>query len=600
VPEDTSAPQSAVRPDTAPPTTTMAFVWSYVRRYLLVHLGGMAAITVAALSIETTQTYVLGAMVNALSGHASDFFGTSIGPLTAFVLFCAAWLLANFFHYIYSPYSLRMQLLMRVRVQDDLFAYLLNHAPRYFLDQASGSLVTRIRQAAVSSGAIIEYLWGNLCRLGVMLSVTGYLIWKQVPDLVVPFGVFLVVVTTASWLMAQRMRAYSKTMAKASSELSARMVDAVSNWDIVRSFARAVYERLTFAPFSAAEYDAILKLRWVATGMRLVLHVVSFGFLGWFCWGAYETARAGEMTAGMFTMIVSFSVLVASYVRGLGDNLFAYFEHHGIVSEALSTLLTPHEIVDAPDARALHIAGGGIEVRDVSFAYHDGTPVFDRFTLTINPGERVGVVGASGAGKSTLIRLLRRQFPVSSGQILIDGQDIAHVAWDSLHEAIAEVPQSPGMFHRTVRDNVRYSRPEASDADVIAAAKLAHCHEFIAARPKGYDSVVGEKGMKLSGGERQRIAIARAFLKNAPILILDEATSSLDSEAEHLIQDGLLKLMEGRTVIAIAHRLSTIMHLDRIVVLDRGRIAEQGTHADLLTRGGIYARLWNRQAGGFL
>jgi ATP-binding cassette subfamily B protein len=578
----------------------MAFVWSYVRRYLLVHLGGMAAITVAALSIETTQTYVLGAMVNALSGHASDFFGTSIGPLTAFVLFCAAWLLANFFHYIYSPYSLRMQLLMRVRVQDDLFAYLLNHAPRYFLDQASGSLVTRIRQAAVSSGAIIEYLWGNLCRLGVMLSVTGYLIWKQVPDLVVPFGVFLVVVTTASWLMAQRMRAYSKTMAKASSELSARMVDAVSNWDIVRSFARAVYERLTFAPFSAAEYDAILKLRWVATGMRLVLHVVSFGFLGWFCWGAYETARAGEMTAGMFTMIVSFSVLVASYVRGLGDNLFAYFEHHGIVSEALSTLLTPHEIVDAPDAHALRIVGGGIDVRDVSFAYHDGTPVFDRFTLTINPGERVGVVGASGAGKSTLIRLLRRQFPVSSGQILIDGQDIAHVAWDSLHEAIAEVPQSPGMFHRTVRDNVRYSRPEASDADVIAAAKLAHCHEFIAARPKGYDSVVGEKGMKLSGGERQRIAIARAFLKNAPILILDEATSSLDSEAEHLIQDGLVKLMEGRTVIAIAHRLSTIMHLDRIVVLDRGRIAEQGTHADLLTRGGIYARLWNRQAGGFL
>jgi ATP-binding cassette subfamily B protein len=198
------------------------------------------------------------------------------------------------------------------------------------------------------------------------------------------------------------------------------------------------------------------------------------------------------------------------------------------------------------------------------------------------------------------VKLLRREFVYARGQILIDGQDITSVTWDSLHEAFAEVPQNPSMFHRSVRDNIRYARPDASDDEVIAAAREAHCHAFIAVRPKGYDSIVGEKGMKLSGGERQRVAIARAFLKNAPMLILDEATSSLDSEAEHLIQDGLLRLMEGRTVIAIAHRLSTIMHLDRIVVLENGRIVEDGTHAALLANNGTYARLWNHQAGGFI
>ena len=606
MPDDTAArPTPAhmiatVRSDTALPVTPLAFVWNYVRRHFLVQLAGMAALMIATTIIETGQTYVLGALVNALSGTVTAVFGNVADAALWFALFCAAWLLSYAFSHLYSLYSLRMQLLMRLRVQDDLLAHLLDHAPRYFLDQASGSLVTRIRQAAVSSGAIVEYLWSNICRFAVMLGVTGYLVMKQVPQLAPVFAFFLIVLTGISWVMAQRMRIYSKAMARASSELSARLVDSVSNWDIVRSFARTLYERRTFAPFGTAEFDAILKLRLVATFMRLSLHAISVGFLAWFSWTAFAATRSGEMSVGMFTAIVSFSLLLSSHVRGLGDSFFAYFEHYGIVSESLGILLAPHEIVDSPGARPLKVNGGEIALRDMSFAYHDGTPVFAHFALTIKPGERIGLVGASGAGKSTLIRLLRRQFHLSAGQITIDGQDIAHVTWDSLHEAIAEVPQSPGMFHRSVRDNIRYSRPDATDAEVFEAAKLAHCHDFIAARPKGYDSIVGEKGMKLSGGERQRVAITRAFLKNAPILILDEATSSLDSEVEHLIQDGLLTLMKGRTVIAIAHRLSTIMHLDRIVVLDRGRIAEQGTHADLLARNGIYARLWNRQAGGFL
>jgi len=220
--------------------------------------------------------------------------------------------------------------------------------------------------------------------------------------------------------------------------------------------------------------------------------------------------------------------------------------------------------------------------------------------LHIAPGERVGLVGPSGAGKSTLVRLLRRQFEPQTGRILIDGQDIGHVTWDSLNEAIAEVPQMPGVFHRNVRDNIRYARPLAEPAEVEGAARQAHAHDFIAERDEGYDMIVGEQGIKLSGGERQRVAIARALIKDARILVLDEATSSLDSESEHLIQSALWTLVQGRTVIAIAHRLSTIAGMDRVVYLDTGRILEDGPHRELLANNGPYSRLWNRQMGGFI
>jgi ATP-binding cassette subfamily B protein len=378
------------------------------------------------------------------------------------------------------------------------------------------------------------------------------------------------------------------------------MGDAAANWDLIRSFAATFYERRSLVPFNAREAETFMRVRVAAVIMRLLLHVLSFSLLGWLAWNTFQLARAGTISVGTFTMIISIYMMVGAYTRSFGDTLFAYYENLGQLTDALKTILAPHEIVDPPGAVPLNISGGAIDVRDIDFAYADGTWVFQNFSLHIAAGEKIGLVGASGAGKSSLIKIIRRQFPLSRGQVLIDGQDVATVTWDSVHDVFAEVPQNPGMFHRSVRENIAYGRPDATEAEVIAAAKAAHCHEFIVTRAAGYESIVGEKGMKLSGGEKQRVAIARAFLKNAPILLLDEATSSLDSEAEHLIQDALLRLMRGRTVIAIAHRLSTIMHLDRIIVLAEGRVVEEGTHAALLARSGAYARLWQHQVGGFM
>jgi ATP-binding cassette subfamily B multidrug efflux pump len=281
------------------------------------------------------------------------------------------------------------------------------------------------------------------------------------------------------------------------------------------------------------------------------------------------------------------------------------FENVGVVQESMETVARPHGIVDRPGAKPLVVRKGEVRFEDVTFHYGRETGVFDRLSLTVRPGEKIGLVGPSGAGKSTLISLLLRLHDLESGRVLIDGQDIAEVSQDSLRDTVAVVTQDTSLLHRSIRDNIAYGRPAAQEAEIEHAVQLAHAGDFI---PKlqdhkgrrGFEAQVGERGVKLSGGQRQRIAIARVILKDAPILVLDEATSALDSDAEAAIQDSLSSLMEGKTVIAIAHRLSTIAALDRLVVIDGGRIVEEGTHAELLRREGLYARLWQRQSGGFL
>lgn len=573
-------------------------------------MWGLVALAAVAASLDNLHPYALGHLVNALTQVAA--LNAEIPPdpaavtnagadaFTWFAVICGLWISGPVMQRFHALASMTTMLSLRSRIQDELFVYVHGHAPSFFLDQLSGSLSSKVRQAAAAATGVIEYLFSTLPRLVVLFVVSAVLVARQAPQFLPLFGVFAVVFAVIAAWLAQGCRKYAKASSVAATAYAGRLVDSLTNWDLVRAFARRTLEREKIAPLNQREYEAGVKLRLVLYRMRMTLHAVGVVFLIFVVWWAFRETVAGHVSVGTFTMLMSLSLMISANVNTLGDNLLTFFEQLGVLTESLETVTQPHDIVDPPGAQPLAVKGGAIDIRDVTFRYADGTPVFTHLNLAIAPGEKIGLVGPSGAGKSTLLRLLRRQFHLQGGKILIDGQDIAGVTWDSLHEAFAEVPQTPSVFHRSVRDNIIYGRPAATDAEIVSAAKMAHCHEFISARVGGYDAIVGEKGMKLSGGERQRVAIARAFIKNAPILILDEATSSLDSEAEHLIQDGLLKLMEGRTVIAVAHRLSTIMHLDRIIVLEDGAIAEQGSHAELLALNGTYARLWHCQAGGFM
>jgi ATP-binding cassette subfamily B protein len=446
-------------------------------------------------------------------------------------------------------------------------------------------------------------LWTVLCDfwpVTVTLGVTLILLAQLHLGLAFVLGFWTLGYVAVSWALAMRCREYAKTFAAARSAVSGRIVDAVTNVMNSKLFARMDYERRHLRRYLDREVQAARRTFWFMEKMRWFQFIATLALqVGMIAYAATIWVE-GRISVGSFAMIASLMLMVINDVRNLSRRFLEFFEYIGNINDGVSIIIRPHEITDMPGARELAVTQGEIRFEDVNFAYGEGIDVFRDLNLTIRPGERVGLVGFSGSGKSTFVNLILRLYDIQGGRILIDGQSIREVTQQSLRRSVSMISQEPSLFYRSLRENVRYGSLDATDADVQEAAHKAHAHEFISALPQGYDALVGERGVRLSGGQRQRIAIARAVLKNAPIVIMDEATSSLDSVTERYIQEGIHNLMQGRTSIVIAHRLSTIAHLDRIIVFHGGRVVEDGTHADLLARNGHYARMWSMQARGFL
>src|SRR6195256_4728478 len=593
-------PLSEAEPLARVPSTPFAFIRFLIKSHFRRQIIALVGLAGSATSIEAFGPYALSHLINAITAAVAAHDSFAVAILPWMMLLAAIWLGSTLAYRAYEWVDVGTSPRLRALAQKYMFTYLMGHSPRYFQENFAGKLGQKVKQAGQAAIGVVQILAFEMVRVAMLMLVGGVLMFYAHATYAAVLAVWAAVYLAIVIALARRCVVLSKALSNEISTSTGRLIDAIANSDLVRAFAKAGYERRFISHFLADEMNASRRLRSFLIVMRSFMSVATLALLLGLVALAGSDALSGAISVGAFAMIFFLANQIIRSVQELSYRMLDYFEQLGTLSEALELVSQAHEIVDAPGARPLIVHDGAIRFEHVRFAHPDGLQVFEDLNLAIRPGEKVGLVGPSGAGKSTLVKLLRRQFEPQAGRILIDGQDIAHIVWDSLNEAIAEVPQVAGVFHRAVRDNIRYAKPDAAETEVMRAASEAFAHDFISGRDSGYDTIVGEQGIKLSGGERQRVAIARALVKDAKILVLDEATSSLDSESEHLIQEALFELMQGRTVIAIAHRLSTIVGMDRIVYLADGRILEQGSHAELLARGGPYAQLWSRQVGGFI
>jgi ATP-binding cassette, subfamily B, bacterial len=568
----------------------LRFLARYVRRRFFSHLVVIAAVLAAVLCNVGSQYAVK---------HLVDVLGTRNPPST--VLWGAVGILLglvagdNLLWRIAGWASTHAFVAVGGDIRLELFNHLSGQGTRYFVEQFPGALAGRITAAANAAWLIENSLTWTTIPPGIAvvasILVLGTINWHLT-------AVLLVVVSVLGALMASwaaRGRELHQNFAGQAAHVSGDLTDIVSNIGLVRAFGAAQREQQRLSTKIEDEMQAqrlsLRSLERLRQFHALTVFFVTAGVLVW----SVELWNRGEISTGdvVLTTTLGFTVLHAS--RDFAMAMVDMVQQIAKLREAVQVLGLPHEMQDEKDARPLEVITGAIELRGVSFSYPSGQQVLRDFTLTVPGGQKIGLVGRSGAGKSTIMALLQRLYDPDSGEVVIDGEVISHVTQESLRRSIAVVQQDISLFHRSLLENLRYGRPEASDEEVYRAVEAAQCTEFITRLPDGYQTLVGERGMKLSGGQRQRLAIARAFLMDAPIVLLDEATSALDTESEQSIQEALARLFRGRTVIAIAHRLSTLDSFDRIVVLERGRIVEDGPPRGLLQTKGLYSRMYGRQ-----
>lgn len=558
----------------------------------------IATITIVAGDIAAPL--FLKKFVNVLAGSntAPNIFNTLAVILGAYLLVnLVAWA------------GQRMRMLTNGRLEakvmadlyDKAFAYLIGHAHEFFISNFTGTLTRRVTRYARSFESVLDNLIMNflpaiLFLVGVVVVLSLSNIWLGVSLLMLTSLFIYVQYKMVMWLQPLRTKRTEED-----SRMTGALSDAVLNHPTVTAFAALPYERSYFAKVTSEWRDATRRAMdayaWIYGIQGLFSVFIEISLLG----GTAYLWHKGLLTVGDFVLVQIYIIGLLNQVWGIGRNMRQLHDAFTEATEMLDIMELPHGIQDVVGAKELTVPDGAIVFENVRFEYHDSHAVLDDFNLIVQPHEKVALIGSSGAGKTTIAKLLLRLYDITSGKIAIDKQDISRVTQESLRRAIAFVPQEPMLFHRSLMDNIRYGRQEATNEEVIEAAKQAHCHEFINQYKDSFQTLVGERGVKLSGGERQRVAIARAILKNAPILVLDEATSSLDSESEKLIQDALLHLMKGKTVIAIAHRLSTVMNMDRLIVMEKGAVILTGTHDELLAHeSNLYKKLWEIQAGGFI
>jgi ATP-binding cassette subfamily B multidrug efflux pump len=587
-----------------PPDGLAAFLWSCTRG-LRGAIALMALLTAATAAFEALLFAVLGRIVDWLGAQEPSRLWEERGAALTWVGFAlAASVAVVALQTIVKHQTLAINLPMRLRW--NFHRLMLGQSIAFYQDEFAGRVTAKVMQTALAARDTLFVLADVLVAMCVYMATMTALAAALDRRLMLPVVIWLALYVAQLAFFVPRLGRVGKEQADARALMTGRVTDAYTNIATVKLFSHARREagfaRAAMREFMSTGY-AQMRL---VSAFEIANHALSMGLVAGIAGMGLWLWSQSAVGVGAVAAATAMALRLHGMSHWIMWEMTSLFENIGTVQDGMKTLSRPRAVVDAPDAAELRVPRGEIRFEHVSFRYGDaGRRVIDDLTLAVAPGEKIGLVGRSGAGKSTLVNLLLRFHDLDSGRILIDGQDIARVTQDSLRARIGMVTQDTSLLHRSVADNIGYGRPEASAAAIQAAAERAEAHAFIQtlgdpAGRKGYQAHVGERGVKLSGGQRQRVAIARVMLKDAPILLLDEATSALDSEIETAIQASLYRLMEGKTVVAIAHRLSTIAAMDRLVVLDEGRVVEEGEHKTLLAKGGLYARLWARQSGGFL